>query len=78
MADDGKNDLIEHRLDIDLTVTVHDGSGSIMSETSRDLDARQVNAFRKLCDECFAETHCSDGAGCAMYRDRVFRGGDAS
>lgn len=65
---------IEHRLEIELTVTACDADGSRVGETKRELSDGQVTAFRELCDECFAETRCGDGDGCALREDRVFRG----
>lgn len=74
---------IEHRLGIEMTVTQTDSDGNIVSTSTPPLSDGQVTVFRECCDECFAETGCADGPDCgngktcAMYNDRLFRGGDA-
>lgn len=65
---------IEHRLKIELTVTAYDADGNAVDVEERELNDGQVTAFRELCDECYVETRCGDGDGCAFYEDRVFRG----
>lgn len=70
--------MIEHRLEVENTMTVHDKSGEVLDERKQELSDAQVVALREGCDECFSETHCEEGEECALYLDRVFRGGDAA